>query len=1656
MSTAIAAARAKTKGKRLLRDALEAYGEDEYTLSEWNAIKKEAEQDGKWRWKASDTNATLAAVKQRVEKDRPPTQELQSRFATDLDAVMATELHASLISSSTSASSQQIDGNQCAWRERIGGKQYCCKNEPPPDKSRHRQQESSPDPPDAKAPARRFCLWHARECVHADHPIEHSRVIEIANEYGMCLTCYEATALKDRGTLQKIPPRLPSTRIPGATEVDLKRDALRQSLLRRRGLRGKSSDKDAGGGLSRQLMAQSVCRWEKEHSESAFVWRCRNNVLMHPTLRGAFLPFCGFHAPRCIHEYGGKKGAACPPLADRKNTLGMCRNHVEAQLATLPFETRATFVFADSEFEVPGVIECRRDRRTRTPTRHPLAPKTPPPSGDQPFTMADDLAVVVKPATPSLTSTWQRLLHQYARVQCRLHATVTALVGPAITAVINHPNPLSALLKDALWHLQFHRRAAVVATRIQCIHRGNRARRRVRAMHWEREAVRRLAACRSIQRIARGYLGRVAFAQESDALRTAVPTIQRVIRGALTRKYCRRLRAAKRIQHNYRAYRQRCLAWAMREEVAYMAYLQKQADTNYAELQVRLLTFRRLRARRVLRGHVARWRHRKAVQARLAYERLHLLLATIKVQRAFRRHQNYKRLKLRYSSAQAIQARVRGWLTRNMWKDDPGVLWVTSSMNPRSGFEYGKAIVLHQPSRSYAFPSRRIRMQCGVVNIQRVYRGFVGRMAANMRWVAMLKRWEWLQLDGATLESGDSMTLGHERYGFLLPSQKYHHDQQMHMLPIQRGVKPGRGFAYKYQSILELIQDRDGKRAWNLAREQQWQRERARQQRADAVQPVDTDHHEHKRQRKRAAHEQEESVRGKAIAISHALYPVGSVVLVASTMRRATQRFHKARVLAVHANTGHQHNDATLDVEYLASIVSVRGVRVYNEKHVPLARVRPLTAFGVGEAPPKPRRPSMGVLIKRAIDQLKSEITESQRRRYAPTDSSDEQHDKDKDECIRLPTVDAIVDRLRDENPLTDLLVDHRDFVNFVFQNVALVRIKWLQVVDHVRHGTREGVPSSSPAKPPSRAASTQPLTPSLVAFYKEFGFTTTSPALTMEKPVVPMPARAADIEQRMNSLGFLHEPSANVKEDDAIERPADPRLHTTPVVPASEDSTGKAGAVVRDDLAVQAFAATTPSTAQDLHRRIYELKTLPRERHREKIIEVTTRHVRSFVCGFPACGRFFSSHEAARLHQEGVHLDQRRLASATPLMDQYMHAYWPPQSPWNQELHRSFAPSVGYFRCSHSDCSSNSKLQFRTRRELQRHVLQAHGETEAVASRSPSQPTTSLTGANQSTPAATALRTDEELQSVIWLGAYSICRVNLRDKIPGFASNAAWHGSDAVYCETHAKVRPDLERCRECFLQRRRLVLPCRTYRSVAVPGRRRSAASQCREEVEEEEDEAILERDGSTMEGYVVFSVDDLTFCPVVRAQDVVALDEDDAQRSKRMLRQELARKAKRRQFFQDPTDVLVCLRVLTLCRDANGINWAIGHVYRPLRVPSSGEIKDVYAVVLDQSHIVAVALDDVRATCVVHRCTKEAFYASPNVRKDDPVEMRRLCEPHVGKSDAQRRIRVTIDRFCVSRTTSRDDLLSVLGTRATKQDGHGLSEDGRLCRELEAVKC
>ncbi|KAL3669991.1 hypothetical protein V7S43_005362 [Phytophthora oleae] len=1487
MSTALTAARAKTKGKRMLHNALDSYGDDDTSLSKWNARKKRAVEEGKWLWKESVVNAS-AAIKNRFEKEEIQTT-LKTRFV-DVQAAMEQEMSSTIHVNQHGGqlvSNDQLE-DQCCWRERIGGKMYHCTNISSPKKKKN---DSSTPLATTVPSTKRFCLWHAKECSYSEHPMEKSPVIEIPNEYGMCLHCYEVTAGTLRATRQKVPPRIGVLKFPGNCETNARKEVKRDAIF-------KLSKGTGASKTGQKLGLTSLCSWQKEHSEVSYVWRCTNRVLMHPVLRGSYLPFCGFHTSRCIQEYG-KREQLCPAM-DRKNRFGMCRNHLEAHLSSLSFEERDSVLLIDSDFDVPGIQECKKEVVVTPVLRHPLAPKYPPPVLHiaRNIPMEATNAVVVLPSRPP-RSPWEKILKK-----------LQIFVEKAFHEALDHPNPVSVFTKELLWRLQFARRAEVVATRIQRIFRGNRARRRVTLLLYEQAALDRIGACRVLQRFVRGFLGRRRFEHEHQDVHNAVPHIQRLLRGALARKRFRELCAAIRVQRNFRWYRQRLLARAFREEIAYMQALQRQADVNYVEMEKQMNTFRRIRARRVLKTYIKRWKKRQEMHEQEVAERLRSLLGTVKIQRQWRRYHRYMAIKKRYGSAQKIQKRVRGWLTRRLWFGDPGVRFVTSFVNPSSGFKYVKIVIESQPSRSYSYPSWKIRTLLGALTIQRVFRGHFGRLEANTRWVAMLKRWEWLGITprDSTGQLSDSMTVGHERYALLLPSFAYHKDRRQHMRPIANEPVPNRGHAYKYQYILDLIKDRDGKRGWSLAREELYERQQKEEQ--EWLEAEETRRQEKEMElAMKAMRKHIETVRdplAQSMAVSKALFPVGTLVDVVGRME-GSGIVRRAKITTIHhSKLPSGERIASFDVEYTRALRRSFGrLEASSEQRVDVVRLRRIPLIPTEL---KAKR-SVGVLIQASIDSLRRQIQSSQQ---LTEESADRDAGKGTEEA--LPSVETIVNRLRDCREGHNLLHDHRDFVNFVFRNSTVLKLKWLQVVSHLRYGTSKQIKETW-----------QPKTPLMEMFYREFN--------SEEQAFRPMPERANAIETQMAKLGFQYDSTASVQDkNNRLEGEPAEDSNRPETTPKTRETPPYAARATLDDMML--FREDpSPQNAQDIHRLIYELKTLPREAQREQIIHVSSRRAHAYVCGHPACGRCFSSRKVARLHQLKTHEGRERLASANPLVDQYFYSYWPQGTPWTEADAKGM---VGYFSCSQTGCENR---QFRTRRELNRHQDHDHGidsnydSPTSCASRSPS-PAVLEDVESKKRPILT--------RKPIWLGAYSVCR-NLEAKL-GISPTTL---TNPKACSVHDKP---VQLCTACCLQQRHPASPFRLYSSFAVR-RAESGSNPLRIEADEHE--------------YMIFRDDEEEFCPAVNIWGVFSLQTPPKRRRKESV------------VLPDPLSTVLYIKVSTICRDAVGEAWIFGYVLAH-RKQSGSKDADEHEVACDTARgLVFALLNQIVGAVSVHYCSKNVFY-------------------------------------------------------------------------------
>ncbi|KAF1786308.1 Cysteine peptidase [Phytophthora cactorum] len=537
------------------------------------------------------------------------------------------------------------------------------------------------------------------------------------------------------------------------------------------------------------------------------------------------------------------------------------------------------------------------------------------------------------------------------------------------------------------------------------------------------------------------------------------------------------------------------------------------------------------------------------------------------------------------------------------------------------------------------------------------------------------ERWEWLgmtEMDSIG-QLSDSMTVGHQRYGFLLPSFAYHKDRRQHMRPVANDPVPNRGHAYKYQYILDLIKDRDGQRGWSLAREglyaKQLEEEQEWLKAEDARREAKEAEIARKELRRHVATKRDPLA--QSMSISKAVFPVNTIVDVVGKMEGKSV-IRRATITAIHQKKDPSgERSASFDVEYTKTLRSSFGrLEASSEQHVDLAGLRHVPLVTTERNPTR----NVGVLIQAAIDHLRRDIESSQqpKGRLTPSENGDKE---------ALPSVDSIADRLRDCREGHNLLHDHRDFVDFVFKNSTLFKLKWLQVVSHIRYGTRsEKLNSVATVNPLPRA-------PLVEMLYREFGMDrTTNP----QEVIQPMPSRAHAIEEQMAKLGFQYDAKDNVRrsceQEELSESSARPETTPALIEPARRHAT----AATVDDMML--FREDpTPQNTQDMHRLIYELKV--------------------------------QAHEG-----------RERLASENPVVDQYLHSYWPKDAPWVEADskvmvgHHDFKHGIKDDYDSNSSCATPLPLPL---------------ESEEVGSTKRSKLT----------------------QRVIWLGPYAVCR-NLEAKL--------------------------------------------------------------------------------------------------------------------------------------------------------------------------------------------------------------------------------------------------------------------------------------------------
>lgn len=259
--------------------------------------------------------------------------------------------------------------------------------------------------------------------------------------------------------------------------------------------------------------------------------------------------------------------------------------------------------------------------------------------------------------------------------------------------------------------------------------------------------------------------------------------------------------------------------WRAKEVWKGVRKMQEKAIGEEGVQKANVCVYAKVRAVRCLERHIRTYRERRA--QRQAQEDLVRLVDTSvrRIQYKWTRSRILRNLERRYAGAQSIQKRVRGNLSRTMWTGDPGIVFTLRYINPMSNFvyqdcqlEFPKDPKTNSNPRttmmSYSVPRRRTRYHVGAVIIQSHYRGYRGRLRYNAKWLKMNQIWMWL-------EGGLS---NRHKYLAKLPSANYHHEAKHHMrLPDRKHVRES-GFEYEYQDILDLIDDKLGRRLETVPR----------------------------------------------------------------------------------------------------------------------------------------------------------------------------------------------------------------------------------------------------------------------------------------------------------------------------------------------------------------------------------------------------------------------------------------------------------------------------------------------------------------------------------------------------------------------------------------------------------------------------------------------------------------------------------------------------------------------------------------------------------------------------------------------------------------------------------------------------------------------
>eukprot|EP00949_MAST-11_sp_MAST-11-sp1_P002367 g2367.t1 len=402
-----------------------------------------------------------------------------------------------------------------------------------------------------------MCIYHLPHCVMCDEKID------TPNAFGLC----------DEHHLSKF-HKLPAKMrlgIPGVTQENFERAAELSRIASAIGgdvEDGKDEHQGAGD-------TAPICDF---HATNEHGWRYTcSNPCARQEQTGAFLRKCIWHTKICVRDNPWDPQCSAVGVP---NQYGVCMNHYLSL-------TNGAVLRPRQPWDVPGAVNHHPFPPTpRLPDKHMLAPKHPPPVSDH---RREDLNALyaVHDVPPSCMDRCFMGIAWYSSCQCYYQST----------------------------RYKMKHKSNDYATGLQKITRGFLARRRVRRIRLSAAHAERCVAVTSLQRFARGHFGRKYARAHREEFQKSWPVIQRVMRGALTRKKVRTLRAARVLQRAWRCFNARAELRGLKLKTVFIATLREHEEKEYERNLERLYRiYRRVCARRiisVIRGYVARKKERR-------------------------------------------------------------------------------------------------------------------------------------------------------------------------------------------------------------------------------------------------------------------------------------------------------------------------------------------------------------------------------------------------------------------------------------------------------------------------------------------------------------------------------------------------------------------------------------------------------------------------------------------------------------------------------------------------------------------------------------------------------------------------------------------------------------------------------------------------------------------------------------------------------------------------------------------------------------------------------------------------------------------------------------------------------------------------------------